>query len=234
MNVYLFLRSFTDINAVPDRTFLKLCSHVQSCWKICSIPKSEYFWLSMTCIWLSLLVIRETERDWDKDLAEDVKGECESKYGPVTAIKVEKETQVSPDVRFFYLSLTVHRARSMSNSMLSKMPKRLFKDSMVVGLVDAKYLQPLSLTLSCKLINRMLKNKISENIPLNHFFDRDPPNWLPFFLRYSISYHRNMQIFRLLFRAVVLVIARWQAGSTLITFDGCHAFTSNIFFFCVR
>jgi hypothetical protein len=37
---------------------------------------------------------RETERDWDKDLADDVKGECEEKYGPVDAIKVEKETQV--------------------------------------------------------------------------------------------------------------------------------------------
>jgi RNA-binding protein 39 len=37
---------------------------------------------------------RETERDWDKDLAEDVKGECSTKYGPVQAIKVEKETQV--------------------------------------------------------------------------------------------------------------------------------------------
>jgi hypothetical protein len=38
---------------------------------------------------------RETERDWDKDLAEDVKGECEEKYGKVSAIKVEKETQVN-------------------------------------------------------------------------------------------------------------------------------------------
>ena len=37
---------------------------------------------------------RETERDWDKDLAEDVKGECESKYGRVLAIKVERESQV--------------------------------------------------------------------------------------------------------------------------------------------
>ena len=88
-------------NAVPDRTFPKLCSHVQSCWKICSIPKSQSFWLSILCIWPSLLAIRETERDWDKDLAEDVKGECESKYGPVTAIKVEKETQVSYDVLSF-------------------------------------------------------------------------------------------------------------------------------------
>jgi len=45
-------------------------------------------------IFLLTDVLRETERDWDKDLAEDVKGECEDKYGPVEAIKVEKETQV--------------------------------------------------------------------------------------------------------------------------------------------
>jgi RNA-binding protein 39 len=37
---------------------------------------------------------RETEPDWDKDLADDVKGECQEKYGKVEAIKVEKETQV--------------------------------------------------------------------------------------------------------------------------------------------
>ena len=36
----------------------------------------------------------ETERDWDKDLAEDVKGEVEEKYGRVDFIKVEKESQV--------------------------------------------------------------------------------------------------------------------------------------------
>ena len=35
--------------------------------------------------------IRETEKDWDRELAQDVKGECESKYGKVLAIKVEKD-----------------------------------------------------------------------------------------------------------------------------------------------
>ncbi|KIP03954.1 hypothetical protein PHLGIDRAFT_25854 [Phlebiopsis gigantea 11061_1 CR5-6] len=35
----------------------------------------------------------ETERDWDKDLAEDVKSEIEEKYGRVDFIKVEKESQ---------------------------------------------------------------------------------------------------------------------------------------------
>ena len=47
---------------------------------------------------------RETERDWDKDLAEDVKGECESKYGHVLAIKVEKESQAR--LQELYLLLT--------------------------------------------------------------------------------------------------------------------------------
>ena len=39
-------------------------------------------------------VVRETGADWDKELAEDVKGECETKYGRVLAIKVERESQV--------------------------------------------------------------------------------------------------------------------------------------------
>ncbi|CDR98614.1 related to splicing factor HCC1 [Sporisorium scitamineum] len=34
----------------------------------------------------------ETEPDWDTDLAEDVKEECQAKYGPVTSIHVEKES----------------------------------------------------------------------------------------------------------------------------------------------
>ncbi|KAJ7597004.1 hypothetical protein C8J56DRAFT_304101 [Mycena floridula] len=42
----------------------------------------------------------ETERDWDKDLADDVKGECEDKYGRVEAIKVERDTQGEIYVKF--------------------------------------------------------------------------------------------------------------------------------------
>lgn len=37
---------------------------------------------------------RESEKDWDKDLADEVKHECEEKYGKVLALTVEKETQV--------------------------------------------------------------------------------------------------------------------------------------------
>lgn len=37
----------------------------------------------------------ETEPDWDTELRDDVKSECESKYGPVVEIYVEKESNVS-------------------------------------------------------------------------------------------------------------------------------------------
>jgi hypothetical protein len=36
----------------------------------------------------------ETERDWDKVLAEEVKAECQEKYGSVVHIKVERDSQV--------------------------------------------------------------------------------------------------------------------------------------------
>ncbi|OBZ78667.1 RNA-binding protein rsd1 [Grifola frondosa] len=42
----------------------------------------------------------ETERDWDKELGEDVKSECETKYGKVLFIKVEKESQGEIYVKF--------------------------------------------------------------------------------------------------------------------------------------
>jgi RNA-binding protein 23/39 len=54
----------------------------------------EYVVLSCLTVCLTSLFDRETDADWDKELAEDVKGECETKYGPVDRIKVEKESQV--------------------------------------------------------------------------------------------------------------------------------------------
>ncbi|TCD62214.1 hypothetical protein EIP91_007219 [Steccherinum ochraceum] len=42
----------------------------------------------------------ETERDWDKELAEDVKGECEEKYGSVEFIKVERDSEGEIYVKF--------------------------------------------------------------------------------------------------------------------------------------
>jgi RNA-binding protein 23/39 len=54
----------------------------------------EYVLLSHLTVYFIQLFDRETDADWDKELAEDVKGECETKYGPVDRIKVEKESQV--------------------------------------------------------------------------------------------------------------------------------------------
>ncbi|EKM61086.1 uncharacterized protein PHACADRAFT_247456 [Phanerochaete carnosa HHB-10118-sp] len=42
----------------------------------------------------------ETERDWDKELADDVKNEVEDKYGDVNFIKVERESQGEIYVKF--------------------------------------------------------------------------------------------------------------------------------------
>lgn len=42
----------------------------------------------------------ETERGWDKELAEDIKEECENKYGKVDAIKVDVDTLGEVWVRF--------------------------------------------------------------------------------------------------------------------------------------
>ncbi|GAB1525925.1 RNA recognition motif protein [Rhizoctonia solani] len=42
----------------------------------------------------------ETERDWDKDLADDVRGECEEKYGKVLDLKVEKESEGEIYIKF--------------------------------------------------------------------------------------------------------------------------------------
>lgn len=43
---------------------------------------------------IDTLFNRETDTDWDKDLAEDVKRECEEKYGKVAALKVEPQSKV--------------------------------------------------------------------------------------------------------------------------------------------
>lgn len=42
----------------------------------------------------------ETERGWDKELAEDVKEECEEKYGKVIAIKVDVDSAGEIWVKF--------------------------------------------------------------------------------------------------------------------------------------
>lgn len=42
----------------------------------------------------------ETERGWDKELADDVKEECEDKYGKVVSIKVDVDSAGEIWVKF--------------------------------------------------------------------------------------------------------------------------------------
>lgn len=42
----------------------------------------------------------ETERDWDTELAADVKEECQAKYGPVEKIFVDKDSSGDIWLRF--------------------------------------------------------------------------------------------------------------------------------------
>ena len=42
----------------------------------------------------------ETERGWDNDLADDIKEECEAKYGKVNAIKVDADSMGEVWIRF--------------------------------------------------------------------------------------------------------------------------------------
>ena len=73
---------------------------------------------------------RETERDWDKDLAEEVKGECEDKYGQVEAIKVDKDSSqvcwTSCTVELAYLTTDL-RGKYSSSSTTSILQKKLSK-----------------------------------------------------------------------------------------------------------
>ncbi|CAH7688263.1 linker between RRM2 and RRM3 domains in RBM39 protein-domain-containing protein, partial [Phakopsora pachyrhizi] len=41
----------------------------------------------------------ETEPGWDSELRDDVKSECEEKYGPVLSIAIEKDSTVSFIIR---------------------------------------------------------------------------------------------------------------------------------------
>jgi hypothetical protein len=69
----------------------------------------------------------ETERDWDSELREDVKGEVESKYGKVSEIFVEKESAVSLFMRcpWFIRALKHGRCRERSTFDLTTCNRQL-------------------------------------------------------------------------------------------------------------
>lgn len=57
-------------------------------------------WVASFRCFVHSWVFRETGPDWDRDLGDEVKGECEDRYGKVDAIKVEKDSQVRTRTSF--------------------------------------------------------------------------------------------------------------------------------------
>jgi len=112
---------------------------------------------------------RETERDWDKELAEEVRGECEDKYGPVVGIKVEKETQVRCNIcpeRLLRFTHPLDRARYTSSSILLNPLRKRSKVLMVVFSADEACQLLLSPTLCSRPIN---DRQHSPNLPFTEF-----------------------------------------------------------------
>ena len=107
--------------AAPSRFLQRQLSTSRSA--TCSIPKST----SREHRVLLKLLIRESERNWDLDLAEDVKGEVESKYGIVRRIKVDKMSAVSLYCSAFarLCGLMATRVMYISNLKMSILPKLL-------------------------------------------------------------------------------------------------------------
>ncbi|KAF8640791.1 hypothetical protein AX17_000440 [Amanita inopinata Kibby_2008] len=56
----------------------------------------------------------ETEPNWDKELSDDVRQECETQYGTVIAIKVEKESQGEIYVKFDSIEAAKRAIQSLS------------------------------------------------------------------------------------------------------------------------
>jgi len=82
------------------------------------------------CVLYLIELSRETERDWDKDLTEEVRGECEDKYGQVEAIKVDKDSsqvcRISLPAESAYPTTDVRGkySSSLTTSILQKKPSK--------------------------------------------------------------------------------------------------------------
>ena len=87
----------------------------------------------------------ETERNWDLDLAEDVKGEIEGKYGKLKRIKVDKMSAVGLLLLMDEIWLMRSRAKYTWSLMSSDLQNMLSRDSMGVSLGEGNCKRHLSL-----------------------------------------------------------------------------------------
>lgn len=90
-----------------------------------------------------------------------MKGECEDKYGPVTAIKVIKDSQVCVSRRCTTCSTSSlpYREKFTSSLTMLTMPPRHLLASIAVGLVAGSYLPAMCQTLSCRHPSRLRKRR---------------------------------------------------------------------------
>ncbi|KAF8506664.1 hypothetical protein F5888DRAFT_1602373 [Russula emetica] len=84
-----------NLNAASRQALMQKLARIEPSSKLEPVVRPNIQAMESRCVLLKNMFDpeEETDADWDKELAEDVKGECEVKYGPVDRIKVERESQ---------------------------------------------------------------------------------------------------------------------------------------------
>ncbi|KAI0003714.1 hypothetical protein BJV74DRAFT_876070 [Russula compacta] len=84
-----------NLNAASRQALMQKLARIEPSSKLEPLVRPNIQAMESRCVLLKNMFNpeEETDADWDKELAEDVKGECESKYGSVDGIKVERESQ---------------------------------------------------------------------------------------------------------------------------------------------
>lgn len=84
-----------NLNAASRQALMQKLARIEPASRLEPVVRPNIQAMESRCVLLKNMFNpeEETDADWDKELAEDVKGECEVKYGPVDRIKVERESQ---------------------------------------------------------------------------------------------------------------------------------------------
>jgi len=84
-----------NLNAASRQALMQKLARIEPASKLEPVARPNIQAMESRCVLLKNMFSpeEETDTEWDKELSDDVKGECETKYGPVDRIKVEKESQ---------------------------------------------------------------------------------------------------------------------------------------------
>jgi RNA-binding protein 39 len=91
-----------NLNAASRQALMQKLARIEPTSKLETVARPNIQAMESRCVLLKNMFSpeEETDTDWDKELADDVKGECEGKYGPVEGIKIERESQGEIYVKF--------------------------------------------------------------------------------------------------------------------------------------